>query len=113
MEETVTEGSAVKQYAAQFGGRLVMIREINDAQRMILSSMLRQLKSNPGQDAVVSIFAKLFNLINHLIISDEDRQWLEDEILAGNLDIDDFAVIFQPASTPVEPAAAKKPRRGR
>ncbi len=91
-------------------GRTVQFRQFNDTQlvlihrmRQMLSGALGALPDNPTADAEVSdvhrramesgldVMAKFLDMIGFMVVSDEDREWLTMQMLAGNLDLDEIS----------------------
>lgn len=91
-------------------GRTVQFRQFNDTQlvlihrmRQMLSGALGALPENPAPDAEVSdvhrramesgldVMAKFLDMIGFMVVSDEDREWLTMQMLAGNLDLDEIS----------------------
>lgn len=101
-------------YYAKMKQRWVLVRDINPAQAMLLGGMVRSSK-NAGFEANFDTLGKLMKLFQVLIADAGDREWLEEGILTGEVDVADFAQIWlgNPEAVEVKPVAPKKPRRGR
>lgn len=120
MTDTVDETVAADEPKAPAGhyyvtmkDRRILVKSINTAQSMILGGMFRQLQGDSGVDDYLGMFGKLMRLVESLLPQAADMAWLEERILAGELDVGDFAMIFLPVA---EEGAAKKrpqPKRGR
>ena len=112
--EEVTEPVAPPgHYYSLIKGRRILIKDINEAQSMILGGYLRQINGVVNFDLVMEIFGKLCKLLDNLVATREDMAWLEDQILEGNIEIADFAAVFHSHTRETKPVAAKKPRRGK
>lgn len=99
-------------YMTFIHGRGILVKNINEAQSMVLGGILRSIEKGASDDTIFSMFGKLMRLLESLIVRDDDREWLEDEILAGNVLLSDFAAIFSRVASTGEPKKAK-PRRAR
>lgn len=104
---------ATGYYYAEIKGRRVLIKDINEAQSMVLGGFLRQIGGTVDFDQVMAIFGKLMLLLDNLIVDKADMAWLEERILVGEIAIEDFAAVFHSHTTETKPVAAKKPRRGK
>jgi hypothetical protein len=90
-------------------GRTVQFRQFNDTQlvlihrmRQMLSGAMGALPDNPTPDMEVSdvhrramesgldVVAKFLDMIGFMVVSDEDREWLTMQMLAGNLDLEEI-----------------------
>jgi len=90
-------------------GRTVQFRQFNDTQlvlihrmRQMLSGAMGALSDNPTPDMEVSdvhrramesgldVVAKFLDMIGFMVVSDEDREWLTMQMLAGNLDLEEI-----------------------
>lgn len=113
------EGSDVPEapsghYYASLLGRKILVKEINAAQSMMLGTIYRNLGRNGIEDGL-SALGRLGTLFEALIALPHDRDFLEEAILRGKVELADFAGIFKAAEKDMveEPVAPKKPRRGR
>lgn len=114
-EAVVTEepSAARGHHYVTFKERRILIKSINTAQNMVLGDLLRNLDGPRTTEEYLQILGKLMRLVNSLLAVEADRKWLEDSILDGALDIEDFAVIFLPVAEESEaPRKTRKPRRG-
>lgn len=100
-------------YYAEIKGRRILIKDINEAQSMVLGGFLRQIGSTVDFDLIMGIFGKLMLLLDNLIVDKADMAWLEERILVGEVSVEDFAAVFHSHTTEPKPVAAKKPRRGK
>lgn len=113
-EETTTRPEApTGYYYATIKGKDILVKNINEAQSMVLGGMLRDINQGPSGQQIMAIFGKLMALLNALITLDEQREWLEDQILIGNIEIGDFATVFKAQGKTDTPAVKAKPRRAR
>lgn len=92
-------------------GRTVQFRQFNDTQlvlihrmRQMLSGAMGQLPSDPDQqvsqlsdvqqralESGMDVMAKFLDMLGFMVVSDEDREWLTTQMLAGNLDLDEIS----------------------
>lgn len=100
-------------YYATMKDRRILVKNINTAQSMLLGGMFRQLNDNRTVDDYLGLFGKLMRLVESLVAVPEDLVWLENGILAGELDVQDFAAIFLPHGEEEAPAKKRPVRRGR
>lgn len=114
-EAVVTEEpkAAPGHHYVTFKERRILVKSINTAQNMVLGGLLRNLDQPRTNEEYLQILGKLMRLVESLLPDEQDKKWLEDGILDGVLDIEDFAVIFLPvveeSSTPKK---TRRPRRG-
>lgn len=96
-----------------FKDRRILVKSINTAQNMVLGGLLRNLDGPRTTEEYLQILGKLMRLLESLLTVEADRKWLEDGILDGVLDIEDFAVVFLPvAEESNAPKKTRRPRRG-
>lgn len=100
-------------YYAMMKDRRILVKNINTAQSMLLGGMFRQLNDNRTIGDYLGLFGKLMRLVESLVAVPEDLVWLENGILAGELDVQDFAAIFLPHGEEEAPAKKRPVRRGR
>jgi len=102
-------------YYAELKGRSILVKEINDAQSMMLGTIYRNLKNVAEYGAALDALGRIGTLFEALIVTAEDRYFLEEAILRGELEIADFASVFVTLKKKeaAAPAAPKRPRRGR
>lgn len=112
-DTTTPETAPPGHYYVIIKDHKMLVKEINEAQSMVLGGYLRQMRGTVDFDKITDIFGKLMQLIENLIPSKEDMDWLESEILDGRIEVADFAEIFHSHTTTTKPVAAKKPRRGK
>lgn len=99
-------------YYATMKDRRILVKNINTAQSMVLGGMLRQLNDPRSVEDYMGMFGKLMRLVESLLPDAADLKWLESGILAGEVDVADFAVIFLPMAEDAAPAKKRTPRRG-
>jgi hypothetical protein len=102
-------------YFATIKGHELLIKEISPAQAMIVAALQGEVGYAKGPQ-VTAIYQKMARLLTNLIVREEDRDWLEGEILDDNVTIDDIAVIFvsrPPAAAAPATGPKPKPRRGK
>lgn len=99
-------------YYATMKDRRILVRNINTAQSMLLGGMFRQLNDPKSVEDYMGMFGKLMRLVESLLPDAADLTWLENGILAGELDVPDFAMIFLPVAEETVPAKKRTPRRG-
>lgn len=104
-------------YYATVKDRRIVVKDINPAQSMILGGMKRQLRNGlTDNDSGLDMLGKMMFLFDALIPGQEDRDWLEERMISGEIDVEDFAAIFSgdPVKAEAKGAASKlKPRRGK
>ena len=112
--EPIEEDAPAGHYYVTIKGRRILIKDINEAQSLMLGGYLKQINGEVNFDLVMDIFGKLFILMDNLVVNKDDMKWLEEKILTTEILIGDFATIFH-SHAPVVPkvAAPKKPRRGK
>jgi hypothetical protein len=81
---------------------------------------LRRLMANPGAEGsgqkVASCLRNILNLLDRLIENDEDREFLNDAMMDGNLELDDLVPLLTEAlkseREPQKPAVRRaRPKR--
>ena len=100
-------------YYATMKERRILVKNINTAQSMLLGGMMRQIDNPRNVEDYLVLFGKLMRMVESLLPVKEDLAWLEDGILAGDIDVSDFAVIFLPLSEEEAPPTKRAPRRGK
>lgn len=94
-------------------GRAIAVRQLTDAQMMFMAreAKLVQSKSDTlDRGRILSAGARIFDTLESMVVQDADREFLIDEVVAGNLDLDDmmpFITAFK------EPEEKPRVRRGR
>lgn len=104
---------AAGYYYATIKDRHILIKDINEAQSMVLGGYLRQITGAVNFELIMGIFGKLMLLLDNLVVNKEDMAWLEERILMDEIGVADFAAVFHSHTTEPKPVAAKKPRRGK
>lgn len=99
-------------YYATMKGRRILVKNINTAQTMLISGMIRQVNNPRGVDEFVALFGKLMRLVESLIPEPDDLRWLEDGILEGVIDVEDFAMVFLPMTEEKPSKPKRAARRG-
>lgn len=96
-----------------FKDRRILVKSISTAQNMVLGGLLRQMDEERPAVEYLVMLGKLMRLVESLLPDAEDKTWLENGILDGVLNVEDFAVIFLPvASENVAEKKTRRPRRG-
>lgn len=109
-EEQLPEG----QYYASLLGRKILVKQINEAQSIVLGTIYRNLSEIHEMGEALKALGRIGRLFEALIVKAEDHEFLEDKILAGELELADFAAIFLPTTQEKAPTTGpKKPRRAR
>jgi hypothetical protein len=112
---------------ATIGGRQVVVRKPTQSQFAIIDRLERiadraerkgQALSEDDEDGKFALFrealsmqGKALDILISLAVDDDDREWLEDQVLTGKLDLPDFTVLIQafiPADAERKPKPAKK-----
>lgn len=113
-ENTQTQPTTPEDcYWTKIAGRDILVRNINPGQSMILAKMARSVNGETDWAFMIDALGKIGRLFDALIVNDEDRQWLEDGILEGRVQVDDFAQIWVGTITAAEKPTKMKPKRGR
>lgn len=116
-------------------GRDVVFRPFNDTQivlihrmRQMLHGAMAQLPSEDADDtremnpqetraleSGMDTTARFLDMLGFMVVSDEDREWLTMQMLAGNLGLDEIASFVPALVTPdkVAPKSTKKAVRAR
>lgn len=109
-EEQLPEG----QYYASLLGRQILVKQINEAQSIVLGTIYRNLSEIDKMDEALKALGRIGRLFEALIVNKADHDFLEDAILAGELELADFAKIFMPVTVAAPKNGPKaKPRRAR
>ena len=93
-------------------GRNVVVRQLTDAQYLLLARESR-LAIREGDDSPrrVAAIGRLFDILESVVVQQEDKDYLLDLTVAGDLELKDlmsFVTVFSE-----EEAAKPKVRRGR
>lgn len=99
-------------YYVTMKGRRILVKNINTAQTMLIGGMIRQVGNPRSVDDYIAMFGKLMRLVESLIPEPDDIRWLEDGILDGSVDVDDFAMVFLPMTEEKAPKPKRAARRG-
>lgn len=120
MTEDVTTADAPKlppappgHYYTSIMGRAILVKEINTAQSMILGKIYRQMNKDVDAAANLAYYGQVGAMLDSLIVKPEDRQFLEDGMVEGKIDMADFALVFIAQTERAPDTGPKKPRRGR
>lgn len=104
--------STANVFHVPFGERIIDFVQPNETQIVMLARYASVAERNPSS-AVVAI-ARIFDVMDALILDPADRTWLEDEMIAGNVEFNDFIrvldMVREEGQAVVEP---KKAVRGR
>lgn len=72
-------------------GRDILVRQITDAQAgMMLRDSRRLQREDVANEEKVKATARMFNILESVVIGEADRDYLEDEIVAGKLELKDL-----------------------
>lgn len=89
--------------------RKIAVTRPTDAQMMLVGRMQRQLgRMADGDLGVLELVGKMMDIIDSLVLSSDDREWLEDQIVARNVEMKDLLPLIDPEDANAKPA--KKPR---
>lgn len=93
--------------------RTITIKMIGDAQLALLAREARLLTRDgiPGERKV-SGAARMFDIMESMVVSEEDREYVEDLIATGGLDLREFLGFIE-AFKEEAPPEKPKVRRGR
>jgi hypothetical protein len=92
-------------------GRQIVVTTLNETQLMLIAREAGRLSRGnlEGRDAMMSV-ARIMDLLEKTVVQPEDRQWLTDQMVEGNLELKDL----MPALTAFsEETPAPVVRRGR
>jgi hypothetical protein len=82
----------------EFAGRKLWVRMPSPEQLLVWKRTLRQLQSAEVQDwngeQVMKALERTRNIIDSLLVHDTDKEWLDDEFLAGTIGLRDTAQII-------------------
>lgn len=94
-------------------GRNVVVRKLNDAQLLLLAreARLAQREDTEKQRRLVAV-GRLFDLLESAVVQEEDRDYLMDLTVAGDLELTDM-MGFITAFTDDNEDEKPKVRRGR
>lgn len=111
----VTENSSEEQapdghYWTMIKDRRILVADLSPGQAMVLGGLWRKSK-NADFDGNVDIFGKLMTLFETLVVRQEDREWLEEGILRGEIQVQDFANVFLGEARPVASDKPAKPKQ--
>lgn len=86
-------------FTRTIGEREIEFKAPTDAQFLVLGRLLR-MTEKMGEDEVkiagsVHQMSKILDIIDSMIINDQDRVWLEEQILAGTADLGAIMSTFQ------------------
>lgn len=112
-EEKIEAAAPPGHYYTTVKDRRILIKDINEAQSMVLGGYMRQINGKVDWDKVMGIFGKLMLLLENLIVDPKDMEWLEEQIMLDNIGVADFAAVFHSHRTESVPVPVKKPRRGK
>lgn len=97
-------------------GRDVEVKPLNDAQMALMAREIRimargDLDNHRRLDAV----ARMFSILESVVVKPEDREYMDDLIIEGNLDLRELTSFVTVFGADVDGAAEAKPkvRRGR
>jgi len=95
-------------------GRSVEVQQLLDAQLLLLSreARLASRETTEGDRRVVAV-GRIFDLLESVMVSDEDKEYLIDLIVARNLELGDLRGFITAFSDEDEPEEKPKVRRGR
>jgi hypothetical protein len=99
-------------FQVPFGDHKIDFMQPTEAQAVMLARFAGVAERNPG--SAVFAIARIFDVIDALVVKAADRAWLEDELIAGRVEIGEFIAVLdmikQEATAASEP---KKAVRGR
>lgn len=95
--------------------RWILIRQLNDAQAIMVGTIYRGLKTGAVTtiDGGMNALGRLGTLFDSLIVEEADRMALEEAMLTGRIALADFAQVFVTVRAPQKTEAPKQPKRGR
>lgn len=104
---------APKTETVDLKGRSVVIRELNDAQIALMAREARLLSKDgiDGQRKLDAV-ARMFNILESVVIDSADKSYMDDLIAEGELDLRDLTGFVSVFSNNKDEAPVKV-RRGR
>jgi hypothetical protein len=94
----------------EIGGRSVVVRQLRDVQLTLLAREAKQIqKSDVEGSRRVDAAARMFDILESAVVQETDRDYLLDEITAGNLEFKDLLNFISAFTEQEKP----KVRRGR
>lgn len=82
----------------EFAGRKLWVRMPSPEQLLVWKRTLKQLQSADVQgwngEQVMKALERTRNIIDSLLVHDTDKEWLDDELLAGTIGLKDTAQII-------------------
>jgi len=109
----IEEAAPAGHYYAQMRGRRMLIKNINSAQSMVLSGYFRKADGPVTWEILMGIYANVMLLLDSLIVDKADMAWIEQQIMSGQLVLEDLAGVFSAHETVEVKPAPKKPHRGK
>lgn len=97
--------------AVDVNGRLVVVKAPNDAQIMLLGqqgTLVMSERTAPADRMAAA--GTLMNILSALIVQDDDREYVKEQIVAGKLDMAGMTEFIQAFRDKAKPVAV---RRGR
>lgn len=110
-------------------GRTVQFKQFNDTQlvlihrmRQMINGAMGQLPDDPDPEAEVTpqqrralesgldVTARFLDMIGYMVVADDDRDWLTNQMLAGNVSLDEIAK-WVPDLVGPDAAEARKPAK--
>lgn len=82
---------------APLNGRLIEFHPPNPAQLMVLRRLSRQLGSEKGQGRQFLLVAQILDAVSALMMSQEDRDWADLEVLEGRADLPELTPLIMAA----------------
>ena len=125
---TVIEGQVVDKAvidevvwgSAPLNGRAITFNQPNPAQLIVLRRLSRKLDTAKGEGEKFFLVAQILDAVSALMVSDDDRDWVDLEVLEGRADLDAVTPLMIAAVTGTEGLAQweareeqPKPRRVR
>jgi len=93
-----------------FRGRQLVLRQLNGAQVALMAREARILQRDGDGARKIDGVARMFNILESMVVQDEDREFLEDLIESGEVDLTELAEFIKAFKPEDE---KPKVRRGR
>ena len=80
-------------------GRQLVIKSLNDAQIALMAREAKILQGNAEGDRKFTGVTRMFNLLESMVVQEEDKEYLNDLIVSGDVelkDLTDFIAAFKP-----------------
>lgn len=105
IDEAVEWGSAV------LSGRRIVFNQPNPAQLIVLRRLNRQLQGTKSEGRKFLLIAQFLDAVSALMVSDDDREFADLEVLEGRVDLDGMSPLIIAAIAGDEIAAEMEEKK--